>query len=327
VSGRSSENGICGCGLPAHCCQPAVGGCVIYADLCGELSTHLAPQALFTQSSPVCEPLLQAFPFPSTLENVTLHSLSQACMFIYSSCGKWVFPLSCAVFLPPPLLQAFLLLITGRCCCSCQPPCLFTAHVESGSFPLSCGVFLLLPLSQAFPLLVAGRTTPLPLEPLLPAWLVYLQFQEGFPSPNLRHSVHPTLFATCLYCSYCLLLSFSFFPGGRSVCPGGYAALAQACLWEYRCTVKLTLSVSSQAIWAWATGSLEALLVSPFNVKWRCSAPAGGVKESKFCLFLVVLPARCLQRLSKISLQEARFLLPPSSCHLGISTHFYFSMF
>jgi hypothetical protein len=27
----------------------------------------------------------------------------------------------------------------------------------------------------------------------------------------------------------------------------------------------------------------------------------------------------CLQRLSKISLQEARFLLPPSSRHLGIS--------
>jgi hypothetical protein len=37
-------------------------------------------------------PLLQAFPFPSTLGKVTLHPLSQACVFIYSSCGKWVFP-------------------------------------------------------------------------------------------------------------------------------------------------------------------------------------------------------------------------------------------
>jgi hypothetical protein len=63
----------------------------------GELSTHLALQALFTQSSPVHEPLLQAFPFPSTLGKVTLHPLSQACMFIYSSCGKWVFaPLLCS---------------------------------------------------------------------------------------------------------------------------------------------------------------------------------------------------------------------------------------
>jgi hypothetical protein len=75
---------ICGCGLPACCCQPAVAGGVIYADLWGELNTHLAQLALFTQSSPVWEPLLQAFPFPSTLVEVTLHPLSQACMFIYS---------------------------------------------------------------------------------------------------------------------------------------------------------------------------------------------------------------------------------------------------
>jgi hypothetical protein len=66
-------------------------------------------------------------------------------VFIYSSFGSWVFPLSCAV-LPPPLSQAFLLLVTGWCCCSCQPPCLFTAHVGSGSSLLSCGVFLPPPL-------------------------------------------------------------------------------------------------------------------------------------------------------------------------------------
>jgi hypothetical protein len=51
--------------------------------------------------------LLQAFPLPSTLGEVTLHQFSQAGVFIYSSCGKWVFSLSCGVFLPPPLLQAF----------------------------------------------------------------------------------------------------------------------------------------------------------------------------------------------------------------------------
>jgi hypothetical protein len=83
---------ICSCGLPARCCQPAVAGGFIYADLRSELNTHLALLALFTQSSPVLEPLLQAFPFPSTLGEVTLHGLSQACLFIYSSHGKWVFP-------------------------------------------------------------------------------------------------------------------------------------------------------------------------------------------------------------------------------------------
>jgi hypothetical protein len=100
-------------------------------------------------------------------------------------------------------------------------------------------------------------------------------------------------------CSYCLLLSFSFFlPGWRSVCPGGYAALAQACLWEYRGTAKLTWSASSQAVWARATGSLGALLVSPFNVKWRFSASAGGVEGSKLCLFSVIMPAKCVSSVS-----------------------------
>jgi hypothetical protein len=47
-SGDSSESGICGYGLPARCCQPAVAGGIIYADLWGEISTHLALQALFT---------------------------------------------------------------------------------------------------------------------------------------------------------------------------------------------------------------------------------------------------------------------------------------
>jgi hypothetical protein len=85
-----------------------------YADLRSEINTHLAPQALFTQSSPVCEPLVQAFPFPSTLGEVTLHQLSQACMFIYSSLGSGSSPLSCGVFLPLPLLQAFPLLVAGH---------------------------------------------------------------------------------------------------------------------------------------------------------------------------------------------------------------------
>jgi hypothetical protein len=159
--------------------------------------------------------------------------------------GSGSSPLSCGVFLPLPLLQAFPLMITRRCCCFCHLPCLFTSQVGSGPFLLSCGVFLPPPLSQAFLLLVAGHVPPLLPEPLRPARLVYLQSQEGFPSPSLQCSVHPTLFPACLYCSYCLLLSFSFFPRWKLVCPGGYASLARACLWEYRGNAKLTLSVSS----------------------------------------------------------------------------------
>jgi hypothetical protein len=61
----------------------------------------------------------------------------------------------------------------------------------------------------------------------------------------------------------------------------------------------LTLwSVSSQAVWALASGSAGALLVSLFNVEWECYAWAGSVEESKFCLFLVVFPVRCISSIS-----------------------------
>jgi hypothetical protein len=105
------------------------------------------------------------------------------------------------------------------------------------------------PFSQAFLFLVAGHAPLLLPEALWPPRLVYLPSREGFPSPNLQHSGRPTLFPACLICSYCLLLSFSFFPGWRWVCPGGYAALAQSCLWEYRGTVKLTWSRLGAGDW------------------------------------------------------------------------------
>jgi hypothetical protein len=191
----------------------------------------VAPQALFTQSSPVREPLLQAFPFPSTLGEVTLHLLSQACMFIYDSCGKWSFspllwsfpPTTTSTSFPAPDYWAVLLLL---------PAAMFAYS--------SPGKWVFPPLLWSFPPSATLTSFPVPgcwacaPTPALSgqAQLVYLQFREGLPSP-LRHSGHPTLFATCLYCSYCLLLSFSFFPRWGSVCPGGYADLAQGCLWKY----------------------------------------------------------------------------------------------
>jgi hypothetical protein len=41
-----------------------------------------------------------------------------------------------------------------------------------------------------------------------------------------------------------------------------------------------------------------ALLVSLVTVEWRCSAQAGGVEESKFYLFSVVFPVRCISSVS-----------------------------
>jgi hypothetical protein len=155
---------------------------------------------------------------------------------------------------------------------------LFTAHMGSGSSPISCGVFLPLPLLQAFPLLVAGCVPPLLPSP---ARLVYLQFCEGFLLHPLRGSGCPTLFAMCLYCSYCLLLSFSFFfPGWGSVCPGCYADLAQGCLWEYRILLSSRCGPRlPKPSWRWclvARGppgfSVQHEVEMPY-IGWRC----GGV--------------------------------------------------
>jgi hypothetical protein len=123
--------------------------CLFRVLLCGSLCYKLSP--------------FQA------LGKVTLHLHCQACMFIYSLCGKWVFS---------PLLWSF------------PPSATLTSFPTPGCW------------AHALPLL--------PPEPLWPTQLVYLQSREGFPSPNLRCSVHPTLFLACLICSYCLLLSFSF---------------------------------------------------------------------------------------------------------------------
>jgi hypothetical protein len=158
---------ICGCGSPAHCCQPAVPGRIIYADLWGELSTHLALQALFTQSSPVQEPLLQAFPFPSTLEEVTLHPLSQACVFIYSSHGKWVFPPSPVEFSSHHHFYKFARSwLLGVCHCSCLlqlacegfplPPLQPSEHPALFSTCLFCCYCLLFSVFFFFPWVGVG---------------------------------------------------------------------------------------------------------------------------------------------------------------------------
>jgi hypothetical protein len=209
-------------------------------------------------------------------------------------------PLSCEVFLPPPLSQAFLLLLTGQCCCSCQPPCLFTVHMGSGSSLLSCGVFLPPPLSPAFPLLVDGHAPrPHSHQSLsgLPGLFIYSPGKDSLP-PIFGSQCAPPSFLRVFIALIAYYSVSLFVPGWRTVCPGDYAALAQACLWEYHGTAKLTWSTSSQAIWAPVTGGLGPLLVSPFNMKWRFSVLAGVVEGSVLCLFSVIMPANCVSSVS-----------------------------
>jgi hypothetical protein len=172
--------------------------------------------------------------------------------------------------------------------------CLFTVHVGSRFSPLSCGVFLLPPLSQAFLLLVAGHGPP-----LLPSVARPGQFCEGFPSPTSALSApHPLCYMSLLF--LLLITQFLFFSLG-----GGWSVQGAMLIWPRIVCGSTTHHLAHlvvrvfPAVWARASGgSPGALLVSPFNVKWRCSVQAGGVEGSKFCLFSVALPVRCISSVS-----------------------------
>jgi hypothetical protein len=81
----------------------------------------------------VREPLRQAFPFPSTLGEVTLHPHSQACVFIYSLCGKWVFPPLLCSFPPTAAFTSF----PAPDCWACAATSAFSVYLQlPEGFPL-----------------------------------------------------------------------------------------------------------------------------------------------------------------------------------------------
>jgi hypothetical protein len=188
----------------------------------GVLSTHLALQALFAQISPVHEPVLQAFPFPSTGKGDTVPMLSGLCVYLQ-------FMLE--VGLPHSPVQ-FSHLRFHKLSCSCllcgaaapagRHVCVqFTWEVDlPSSHKLSCSWLL--------------GTRPRSHQRLsgLPGSFIYSPRKDSLPSIFGAQCAPPSfqcvLFVLIAYYSVSL-----FFPGWRSVCQGGYAALAQACLWEY----------------------------------------------------------------------------------------------
>jgi hypothetical protein len=114
----------------------------------------------------------------------------------------------------------------------------FTVHMGSGPPLLSGGACH---LRATIGILAfskhtgAGGATPAFSGPL-----VYLQFTWGNAPPPLSgaQGTLPSLLCVFFFFSAaCLLFSLVFssfvFSGWGSVCPGGYADLAQGCLWEY----------------------------------------------------------------------------------------------
>jgi hypothetical protein len=204
---------ICGCGLPALCCQPAVACSFIYADLWGELSTHLAPQALFTQEFSCAHTSATSFPLSKQTgggDTVPTFSGLRVCLQFTWEVGLPP-PISCGVFLPPPLSEAFLLPIAGHVLLLLPATMFVYSSVGSGSSPLSCVVFLLLPLSQAFPLLVAGHTPPLLPSLARPNLFIYSSWRDSplRPSSVLR-APHPLCYVSLLFLM--LITQFLFFP-------------------------------------------------------------------------------------------------------------------
>jgi hypothetical protein len=201
---------IYSCGLPAHCCQPAVAGSFIYADLWGELRTHLALQVLFSQSSPVCEPLLPSFPFPSTLREVhCTHFFNPPCLFTVHM-GSGSSPLSCGVFLLPLLLQAFLLLIAGRVLLLLLAGVFVYSSCGKWFFPPSPVEFSPSASLTAFPLLVAGHASLLLPSPASPSLFIYSFGRDSPPTPSALGAPHPLCYMSLLFLS--LITQFLFFP-------------------------------------------------------------------------------------------------------------------
>jgi hypothetical protein len=153
------------------------------------------------------------------LGKVTLHPHSQACVFIYSSCGKCIFPPLLCSFPPTATFTSFpapdywvvLLLL----------PAAMFVYSSRGKwvFPLLLWSFPLSTTLTSFPApgCWACAPTPVKASPACPAYLFTVPGRIPFPQSSALSAPHPL--SMCLYCSYCLLLSFSFFPRWGLVCP------------------------------------------------------------------------------------------------------------
>jgi hypothetical protein len=73
---------------------------------------------------------------------------------------------------------------------------------------------------------------------------------------------------------------------------------------------------------------MGALLVSSFNMKWRCYAQAGDVEESKFCLFSLVFPVMCISSISpRFYFRKHAFCFLPLATILESSYFFLYFLF
>jgi hypothetical protein len=180
-----------------------------------------------------------------------------ACLFTVHV-GSILSPFSSGVFLTPPLLQNFPLLLLGRCRHSCllQPSCLFTVPVGSAPSLLSSGVFLTLPLLQDFLLqdCWAGAATP-----AFSDRLVYLQFCEGLPLPPslVLRAPHPLCYMSFCCCCYSVCFLSLFFLGGSQSIQGAMLIWPKVCCKSTTCRLPHLEVCISQASRKWHLAAWE----------------------------------------------------------------------
>jgi hypothetical protein len=110
---------IWGCSSPAHCCQPAVAGGFIYADLRSELNTHLALRLCLLRVLLGASHCYKLSPFQAHWGKWHCTSfLRPACLFTVHV-GSESSPLSCGVFSHRYFYKLSYSWLLDVCCCSC----------------------------------------------------------------------------------------------------------------------------------------------------------------------------------------------------------------
>jgi hypothetical protein len=228
----------------------------------------------------VREPLLQVFPFPSSGKGDTAPALSGLRVYLQF---MWEVGLS-----PSPLK------FSSHChfqklSCSCL--------LGGAAAPAGCHVCLQFMWELG---LLSSTLTSFPTPgcwahaPLPPGLFIYSPGKDSLPPVFSAQGAPPSFqrVLTVLIAYYSVSLFF-FLGGGQSV-------QGAKLLWPRFVCGRTEVPQNSpgpclpKPYGHWPLAAPGALLVSPFNVKWRFSAPAGDEEGSKLCLFSVIMPAKCV---------------------------------
>jgi hypothetical protein len=142
----------------------------------------------------------------------------------------------------------------------------------------------------------AHTPAPARASPACPACLFTVPGRIPFPQSSALSVPHRFSHVSLLF--LLLISQFPFFPWvevslSRGLCCSGPRMSVGVPQYREAHLVCIFLSRLGTGDW-WPEGPP----CFSVNVKWRFSALAGGVERSKFCLFLVILPAKCVSSVS-----------------------------